>query len=229
MLHRVEPVEWCYDGLGGSIIKWTMDNGSKKADGKPQDHPSLLALLVGVDGEVESLLSNNQQYNVGGLTKWLDTTVRAYEKAHPRTRLPFVLADVQLRGRGPEAVATCRDAESAHEAGQPVLIFVGRERFGEKDKAAKKEYKKARSFQKKVLDAKSVEKQKAGWAFLRLDLSDESHAALASSWGISAAPGLLAWLPSEDAPKDLGPRINAFGLAKLLKEGRPAEAESAKK
>lgn len=229
MLHRVEPVEWCYDGLGGSIIKWTMDNGSTKADGKPQDHPSLLALLVGVDGEVESLLSNNQQYNVGGLTKWLDGQLKAYEKAHPRTRLPFVLADVQLRGTGPEAKASCSDAERAHDAGQPVLIFVGRERFGEKDKAAKKEYKKARSFQKKVLDAKSVEKQKAGWTFLRLDLADDGHKTLAASWGITAAPGLLAWLPGEEAPKDLGPRVNAFALAKLLKENRPAEADSEKK
>ncbi|MDJ0976672.1 MAG: hypothetical protein QNJ98_19605 [Planctomycetota bacterium] len=219
MLHRVEPVEWCYDGLGGKIIEWTMENGS------PKDHPSLLAFLVGVDGKVEALLDNNQQYNAGGLTKWLDEQLRAYEKAHPRTRLPFVLADVSARGEDEERTASCKEIEQAHEDGTPVLIFVGRERFEPKDKAAKKEHKKARSFQKKVLDAKSPSKEKAGWAFFRLDLADDDHAVLAKAWGVEAAPALLAWLPGAEAPKDLGPRINAYQLTKLLKETKPSASK----
>lgn len=159
---------------------------------------------------------------MSGLTKWIDESVRAYEKAHPRTRLPFELADVKVKGSGTEAKASCKAIDDAHEAGTPVLIFVGRERYKLKDKVGKKEHKKTRSFQKKVLNAKSAAKEKEGWAFYRLDLSDTDHAKLAAQLGVTAAPALLAWLPGEEAPKDLGPRFTSYQLAKLLKTTKPA-------
>ena len=47
-----------------------MDAGSKKSGGEPQDHPSLLAYVVGRDGKAFSLLSNGQQYQASSLAKW---------------------------------------------------------------------------------------------------------------------------------------------------------------
>ena len=206
----MEPVEWGYDGLGGKIIKWTMDSGS------PSDHPSILAFFVGVDGTVESMLDGGKQYGVGSFCKWLEEQVKAYEKAHPKTRLPFVLTDVMEA----DGSYTCKAASDAHEAGQRVLLFFGRERFDPKDKPAKKEAKLTRSFAKKVLNAQAAEKQKEGFVFLRFDVSDEAHAAYAKQLGPEQIPALFMWLPGESAPTDLGKRISGSGLAQAMKKSR---------
>ena len=208
-------MEWCYDGLGGSIIKWTMENGS------PKDHPSLLAFVVGRDGKVVSLLDNGQQYQAGSLAKWATGQVNAYEKAHPSTRLPFVRASVDVLGEGTDLEATCKELAEAQEAGQPILLYFGRAHFEPKDKKAKKERKLSKSLEKGTLNSKTAAKQAEGWALLRFDLADEEHAAFAGTLGVTAAPAILMWLPGTEKPTPIDRKISGHSLAALLKKNKP--------
>ena len=220
----MEPVEWCYDGLGGSIIQWTMDHGSKKRDGKPQDHPSLLALIVGVDGKPFSLLSDGGQYQAGSLVKWATEQLDAYEKAHPTTRIPLHRAKVSVRGEGTDKQATCAELDEALEAKKPVLAYFGRGHFDPKDKPAKKEAKRARSFEKGTLNSKTAAKQIAGWVLLRFDMADEDHAVLAASYGVTEAPMLLLFEPGAEKPRLLDRKTTGHSLAGLFKKHK-AEAK----
>ena len=209
---RFEAVEWCYDGLGGSIIKWTMENGS------PKDHPSLLAFVVGRDGKSFSLLDNGQQYQAGSLVKWAEEQLEAYEKAHPSTRLPFQRGHVDVLGEGTEEEVVCAELNTAREAKQPILLYFGRSHFDSKDKKAKKQNKLSRKFEKGTLNSKTAAKEAKGWALIRLDVSEPMHRALADSFGVKAAPELLMWLPGQDEPQVLGRRVTGPGLAALLKK-----------
>nr|MDJ0523398.1 hypothetical protein [Planctomycetota bacterium] len=209
--------EWCYDGLGGSIIKWTMDHGSKKADGKPQDHPSLLAIICGRDGNFFSLLSNGQQYQAGSLMKWANEQLDAYEKQFPSTRMPFVPGKVEVDGEGTEAKASSPEIDAARKAKKPLLIYFGRGYFDPKDKKAKKENKLARKFEKGTLNSKTAAKEVEGWVLLRFDLSNADHAKLATQLGVTAAPDLLMWLPADDNPTVLGRKASGGKVAYHLK------------
>lgn len=217
LLSKVEPVEWCYNGLGGSTIQWTMDHGSKKQDGTPQDHPSLLAFIVGRDGKPFALLSDNRQYQAGSLLKWADEQLGAYEKLHPSTALPFVTGHVQVEGDGTEAKVTCDEIEQAREAQQPLLLYFGRGSFDAKDKKAKKQNKLARKFERGTLDSKTAAKEATGWVLLRFDLAQAEHAQLAAKLGVEAAPDLLMWLPDDETPKILGRTASGGKVAYLMK------------
>ncbi len=196
-----------------------MDNGSKKRDGKtPEDHPSLLALIVGRDGKVFSLLSNGQQYNAGSLAKWAVDQANKYEKAHPSTRIPFVRAKVEVHGEGTDLKAECEEIEKARAANKPVMLYFGRGHFDPKDKAAKKESKLARKVEKGTLNSKTALKQIGGWVLLRFDISDEEHAAFAAAHGVEAAPAFLMWLPGEEQPQPVDRKISGHGLASLFKK-----------
>ena len=214
LLPRFEPVEWCYDGLGGGIIKWTMEAGSKT------DHPSVLAFVVGTDGKAFSLLDNGQQYNAGGFVKWAKTQADAYEKAHPSTRMPFQRADVKVRGEDTERKATCDALDAAREAKKPILLYFGRGHFEAEDKRGKKENKAARKFEKSVLNSKKAAKQADGFVLLRFDLYDEAHAVLGAQLKVPCAPSLLLWMPGDDAPSLLDKKITAGGLAMKLKKAK---------
>ena len=227
LLKRVEPVEWCYDGLGGSIIQWTMDQGSKKQDGSPQDHPSLLAFIVGRDGKPFSLLSDNRQYQAASLLKWADEQLDAYEKEHPSTALPFIPGHVEIDGEGTDAKATCAEIEKAREAQRPMLLYFGRGSFDEKDKKAKKENKLARKFEKGTLDSKTAAKEAEGWVFVRFDLANTAHARLAATLGVTEAPDLLMWLPADEKPTVLGRTASGGKIAYHLKTYNKAAKEAA--
>jgi hypothetical protein len=199
-----------------------MDHGSKKSDGSPQEHPSLLAFLVGRDGEPFSLLSNNQQYQAGSLSKWALEQLDLYERAHPSTRLPFLPGKVEIEGEGTAAKATCPDLLAAHEAGRPVMLYFGRGHFDPADKTGKKENKLARKFEKGTLNSKVAEKETEGWTLLRFDLSDEDQRVFATGLGVKAAPDLLLWLPGAEAPEALGRQTSGHRLAALLKKHKAA-------
>jgi len=214
-------VEWCYDGLGGKIIDWTMEHGSKKQDGSPQDHPSLLAFVVGRDGEPFALLSNNQQYQAGSLSKWALTQLDAYERAHPSTRLPFAPGAATIDGDGTDAKASCSALDEAREAHKPILLYFGRGHFDPKDKQAKKENKQARKFEKGTLNSKTAAKEVEGWVLLRYDMSDEADAQLAAQLGVQAAPELLLWPADAEQPTALGRKVSGHSLAAQLKKNKP--------
>jgi hypothetical protein len=218
LLHRFEPVEWLYDGLNGKIIKWTLENGGTSHD------PSILAFVVGRDGEVFSSLMKGKQYAASSFAKWMEEQADAYEKLHPATRLPFQRAKVVARGEGTDRAHHCAALDEAR-AEKPVLLYFGRDRFKEGDKTGKKENKLSRSFVKKTLNSKSAEKESKGWAMLRFDLADESHAAFAKTLGVEAAPALLMWLPGKDEPEALRKGISGQSLAVILKKHRPEQTE----
>ena len=198
-----------------------MEHGSKKQDGSPQDHPSLLAFVVGRDGKPFALLSNNQQYQAGSLVKWALEQLDAYERAHPSTRLPFVPGRVSLEGDGTRAKAACEALEKARAAKKPILLYFGRGHFDPKDKVAKKENKLARKFEKGTLNSKTAAKEIEGWVLLRYDLSDAEHAKFAAQFGVKAAPELLLWAPDAEKPVVLGRKISGHSLAHHLKKSRP--------
>ncbi len=210
----MEPVEWCYDGLGGSIIKWTMEVG-----GSPKDHPSILAFLVHRDGTSYSRLDDNSQYQAGSFKKWLEGTLKTYEKDHPSTRMPFITADVRVGGT--DRSATCNALEEALEAKKPALLYFGRETFEDKDKAGKKENKAARKFEKTTPNSKTAAKLVDGWVLLRVDMADEDHAALAEKYGVKAAPTLLMFLPGAEQPEDLK-KVSGNALAYKMKKAMEA-------
>lgn len=222
LLTRVEPVEWCYDGLGGKIIDWTMDHGSKKRDGKPQDHPSLLAFIVGRDGKPFALLSDGRQYQAGSLVKWAEEQLDAYERQFPSTRLAFLRSKVAVRGKGDDAKAVCAAFTEARDAKQPVALYFGRAHAPADDKALRKEVKRARKFEKGVLNSKTAEKQATGWTLLRFDLSDETHALFAKAHGVTTAPSILVFLPGADKPTVLDHKATGHALARHLKTGKLA-------
>ena len=197
-----------------------MDNGSKKRDGTPQDHPSLLALVLGRDGKVFSLLSNGQQYQAGSLIKWADEQLAEYEKQFPSTRMPFTTGKVEID----DGTVTCAELDAARKAKKPLLLYFGRGHFDAKDKIAKKENKLARKFEKGTLNSKKAAKEAAGWVLLRFDLANENHARLAAQLKVKAAPDLLMWLPTAEEPTVLGRRATGPKVAFHLKAFNKAAA-----
>lgn len=198
-----------------------MDHGSKKQDGTPQDHPSLLAFVVGRDGIPFALLSNNQQYQASSLAKWALEQLDAYERAHPSTRLPFVPGSATLDDEGSDAKAACSALDEARAAKKPVLLYFGRGHFDPKDKQAKKENKRARKFEKGTLNSKTAAKEAEGWVLLRYDLSDEADAKLAAQLGVKEAPELLVWPADAETPTALGRKVSGHGVAFQLKKHKP--------
>ncbi len=185
--------------------------------GSPSDHPSILAFLVHRDGTSYSRLDGGKQYAAGSFTGWLEDTLKAYEKDHPSTRMPFVTADVKVRGDGTEREASCAALDEALEAGKPVLLYVGRETFEAKDKAAKKENKAARKFEKTTLNSKTAAKVTEGWVLLRVDMANEVHAVLAAKYDVKAAPTLLMFVPGAEKPEDLK-KVSGNALAYKMKK-----------
>ncbi len=218
-LSRYEPVEWLYDGLSGQVIQWT------KANGNTHDDPSVLAFVVGVSGEVQATLFTGGQYQPGSFAGWLSEQADAYERAHPRTRIPLVRPKVAMRGEGEEAMAACAEVDDARAATRPLLLYFGRDRHAEDDKQGKKEAKAARSFEKGPLDSKSAAKEAQGWALLRFDLADELHAAYARTLGVTEAPTLLLWPADAAEPQSHDKSLTAGGLALLLKKHAPARSD----
>jgi hypothetical protein len=204
VLKRVEPVEWLYDGLNGKIIPWTLKHGNTSHD------PSCLAFLVDRDGKVVSKCPNGQTYSASGFSRWLTGVVDKYERAHPRTRVPFVIAEPEEVG---EALA----------ARKPVLLYFGRDSYDKKDDKAKKQMKVCRKFEKGTLNSKkAAEEAQAGkWVLLRFDLAKKAHAELARKHGVAEAPTLVMYLPGANGPEVFaGAKLKGPNLAYRLKKAR---------
>ena len=121
-----------------------------------------------------------------------------------------------MSGEGTDRTATCPELVAAREKKQPIVLYVGRGHFAPKDKAAKKENKAARKFEKRVLNAKKAAEAAEGFALLRFDLFDEDHALLARQWGVESAPTLLIWAPEDEKPV-AHPKLTGNTLAGKLK------------
>ena len=178
----------------------------------------MLCWLVGADGQVHAKLMDRRSYQAKSFASWLDESLTAYEKEHPATRVPFQRA----RLRGTDNTPAAPAIEKARTDKQPILIYVGRDRYDEKDKQQKKQRKLAKSFEKKVLGSKSAAKLTTGWALVRFDLADDGHAKWLARFEVTEAPRLLLWLPDQDTPQDLGRKVTASSLASLLRKHAPA-------
>ena len=221
LLDRTEPVLWAYDGLNGKVIQWTLAHGNANHD------PSVLCWLVHADGEPSATLQTGGQYQPSSMSRWLGDELATYEKAHPRTRVPFVRAAVKGSLEKPEL----EGFDTGRTAG-PLAIYVGRDRHDEGDKKGKAEAKRARSFEKAVLGSKKAADEAGGWTLLRLDLADPLHAAWAKAHGVEAAPMLLVYPVGAEAPITLDYRATSAQLARHFERDRevekPADPEAPK-
>lgn len=198
ILARFETVEQFYDGLGGKLIPWTKEHGGTS------DDPSAQVFVVGVDGEVVARAPDSTAYHAKALAEWLAGQAAAWERAHPRTALPLVRAEVALDGEGEEAAARCVALQAAKKERKPALLYFGRDSAPEGERKLSKEVAAARKFEEKTLDSKSAAEAAEGWVLLRFDLADPAHAKLAATLGVEAAPAVVLVVPGEEQPIDLG-------------------------
>jgi hypothetical protein len=201
-----ELVRWLYDGLSGKIIPWSKEHGGTS------DDPSVQAFVLGGDGKVQARAPDSTAYQPGAFAKWLKEQAATYERAHPRTRMPFVRAEVAAGGE------TCAEFTLAREAEAKILLYFGREPTEGADRTAKKEAAAARKFEGKTLDSKSAAEAAEGWTLLRFDLANPDHARFAKTLGVEAAPTLLLFAPGAEEALNLGNRVSASSLTYQVKK-----------
>ena len=218
---RFEAVEQLYDGLNGKIIGWTKENGGTS------DDPSVQVFVVGADGKVIERAPDADAHQPKQLVKWLTKHADAWEKAHPKTKVPFVATTVRVTGSGETRRVVCDELDAARNAGKPVAIYLGREpRDGDKGDA-KAEATAARKFEKQVLGSEEAAKAGAGWTLLKLDRSDPDHALLVATLGLATpsiiAPSIVLYLPEVSEPALLDRMTSSGTLTKWFKKV-PAKA-----
>jgi len=213
--NRFERVEWYYDGLKGKIIPWTLENGGTSHD------PSAQVFVVTRAGSVQARCPNGKVYSGGSLAKWMEEEAKKHEKLFPRFRVPFDPAEVTIEATDDgEGAATCEALTNALQAGKPVLCYFGREPGLKDDKAIQKQIKACRKLEKAAFGSKKAAAEAKGWTLLRFDLSEKSHAKLANSYGVEAAPAVLLFAAGKKEPTDIGKRLKGANLAYHLKKGR---------
>jgi hypothetical protein len=213
-LARFEAVEWCYDGLNGKIIPWTLANGNTHED------PSVLAFVVAGDGKVVARADDAVPYRAASFSKWLAEQAAAYARSHPKTAMPFLPAEVTGTGEGEKRKVGCAELDAAKRDGKPVLLYFGREARKGDDKAAKKAVAASKKLEQKALDSKAAAEAAKGWVLLRFDLADPDHRRVAKAYGVARAPRLILIHPDEEKPVDLGGRISASSLKYQLRKER---------
>lgn len=204
LLPKVEPVEWLYDGLNGKIIPWTKEHGGHS------DDPSVQVFLVACDGSVFARCPDAKAYSGSGLAGWLGEQIRAYGKKYPRLSLRFEEPALERDGK---QVTWRQDA-------RPLLLFIGREETRDDDRAAQKQVKETRKFEKRAFKHKDLAAAAKGWKLVRFDLADDDHAKVARGLAVTEAPALLMFLPGEAKPKNLG-KVKAASLVYYLKKNAP--------
>jgi hypothetical protein len=210
LLSKVEPVEWLYDGLGGKIIQWTLQNGGHSKD------PSVQVFLVARDGAVFSRCPDGQTHSASGLSSWLKDEIGKYEKKYPRTAFRFERPDMDLINGRPASESFL----AAQRGNKPILLYAGRGSAGPKDRKARKEVKASRKFEKGALSSTKAAEAARGYVLFQIDLADERQAKWAKTKGIERAPTLLLYLPGEKAPIDLS-KVSGNSLAYHLKKHAP--------
>lgn len=209
---RFERVEWLYDGLKGKIIPWT------KANGGTSDDPSVQAFVVDLDGKVVERATDADAHQPKAFVRWLTKHADAWEKAHPKTKVAFVPAEIVAEGEGAERTVKCAALDDARAAGTPVAVYVGRGPRTDDDAKAKAEAAASRAFEKGTLNSDDAAKAASGWTLLRLDRGDKDQAALAKSLGVEEAPALLLFAPGAEKPQALPRDATGASLAFQMKK-----------
>ncbi len=209
---RFESVKWFYDGLGGKVIRWTMENGNENED------PSVLAFVASSDGTVRQRAPD--PYTPTSFARWLAERADAVEREFPRSRVPFLRAAISVEGEGEDRAVFFDELDAAREAKTPVLLFIGRSSRIADGKRERVQAKSTRRLEKTTFDSKAVVGAAEGWTLLRLDVADGAHADIAKELGLTEVPGLVAFPPGAEEPLDLGAKITAGTLAGRLKKLR---------
>lgn len=211
-LKLFECVEWKYDGLGGSVIKWT------KGHGNTNDDPSVLVWILDAS-EKFVVAARAQDYSAPGpFAKWLEEKKVEHDRAVGR--LP---REMQV-GWTPAAVedGAVPAAKEAVEAGKPVWFYAGLP----EDLKEAKEWKAARAdcdrLERGALSDKPLAELAAKCLCLRLDLSQDAHREFAEkSLGLKKAPGLALLHPKKPDAKPAtwtSATVKATDLVKALKD-----------
>lgn len=217
VLGRFEIVEWAYDGLNGRIIPWTKEHGGTS------DDPSAQAFVLDAEGQVLARAADATAYQAAAFARWLGEQADLFERSHPATKMPFVRARVVAEGEGEQRTFVCALLDEARAANRPALLYFGREEREGASPSERHESKAARRCEKGTLDSQKAADECAGVTLLRFDLSQEEHAGLAGSLGVTKAPSLLLLLPGAERPEVLSAGITGASLAyrlKKLREGR---------
>ena len=216
MFSRFETVEWLYDGLNGKIIPWTKQNGGTS------DDPSVLTFAVGHDGKVIEKCADAEAHQPKAFAAWLRARADAWEKIHPRTKVPFEPAVLAVSGEGAARTVSCAAMDEAKAAKRPVALYIGREERSGDEAKAKAEIAACRKFEKEALGADEPAKAAAGWLLLRLDRADADQALLAKSLGVETAPAVVLLAPGAEKPVVLDRQATGGSLAYQLKKLAPA-------
>ena len=172
--------------------------------------------MVARDGQVLSKCSN--PYAGASFAKWMKDEVDKYERTHPRTVVPLVMAELVPDDHNGY---TCPAFDAARESKKPVLFYIGRDARPEDNRKIKKQVKAARRLEKAAFSSKKAAAAAKGWILLRLNLGEKEHAIFAKSLGIDAAPAVLMYLPDNKEPVDLGTRIRGANLVFHFKKHAP--------
>lgn len=209
---RFERVEWIYDGLNGKIIPWT------KANGGTSDDPSVLVFVVGHDGKVIEKAPDGESHQPRAFAQFLKRHADAWERTHPRMKVPFLPAEITAVGEGAARTVTCRALEDAKAEKAPAAVYVGRKGLAADDAKAKAEAAACRKFEKESLSSAEAARAAEGWALVVLDRSDPDQAILAKSLGVESAPTVVLVVPGETKPVLLEKTISGGGLALQFKK-----------
>ena len=212
---RFERVEWIYDGLNGKIIPWT------KANGGTSDDPSALVFAAGQDGRVLEKCPDATAHQPKAFVEWLGKQAAAWERAHPRTKVPFRDAELAAEGEGAARKVSCPALDEARGRKAPAALYVGREEPAGADAKGRAEAAAARKFEKEALGSGEAAKAAEGWTLLRVDRGDPDGAALARALGVEQAPAVLLFLPGEEKPVVLGRDATGGALALQMKKAAP--------
>ena len=173
--------------------------------------------MVARDGQVLSKCSN--PYAGSSFAKWMKEEVDKYERTHPRTVVPLVMAELATDDEGRSY--SCPAFDAAREARKPVLLYVGRDARPTDSRKVKKQVKAARRLEKAAFGSKKAAAAAKGWILLRLNLGEKEHAVYAESLGIKAAPAVFMFLPDNKEPVDLGTRLKGANLEFHFKKHAP--------
>jgi len=191
-LAAFECVEWQYDGIGGSVIKWT------KQHGNTNDDPAHLLWVV--DAKEEAIgAADGKAESASGMVSWM----KDMKLAHDRKigRLPREMA-VEWTDAKPGDDGALAALDEAKKDGKAVLVYLGvpESRKDEKDwTAARKECDK---LERGALADKDFAKLTEKCVRVRLDLGDEKSREFAKkAWSLEKAPALVLIDPKKDKPR----------------------------
>ncbi|MGE3853585.1 MAG: hypothetical protein AB7K09_17775 [Planctomycetota bacterium] len=206
-LGRFETVEWRYDGLRGSVIKWTKDHGNTN------DDPSDLLWVLDAAGNVIGSATPADRQSPAAFTAWLDRMYDEFTKnggrpaagagaaAGATTSVDF--ADGTLTTADGATKPVLQDLATAKSAGKLLFVYVYVPADQKSDFRFASAVQKGEKLESGILaDPELAAVLKASCQCIKLNGADEKVMALvAEQFKVSRPPALLLINPGSDKPK----------------------------